>query len=111
MARLIAMRLRARAKVARRTRRLNHRSRHALRDPPHHHPLNRPPRPARASSTRGPRVDEQRRRLAALHREDIDPNTAPTLAAAVKLAVREKCVFIRFDSDGPLVDELPTYDW
>ncbi len=42
---------------------------------------------------------------------DIDPNTAPTLTAAVALAVREKCVFIRFDSDGPLVDELPTYDW
>lgn len=42
---------------------------------------------------------------------DIDPKTAPTLTAAVALAVRENCVFIRFDSDGPLVAELPTYEW
>lgn len=42
---------------------------------------------------------------------DIDPKTAPTLTGAVALAVRENCVFIRFDSDGPLVDELPTYEW
>ena len=42
---------------------------------------------------------------------DIDPKSAPTLTAAVALALRENCVFIRFDSDGPLVDELPTYEW
>jgi len=35
----------------------------------------------------------------------------PTLAAAVALAARENCGFIRFDSDGPLVTELPTYEW
>ena len=42
---------------------------------------------------------------------DIDPKSAPTLTAAVGLALRENCVFIRFDSDGPLVEELPTYEW
>lgn len=42
---------------------------------------------------------------------DIDPASAPSLAAVVALALREQCVFIRFDSDGPQVDELPVYDW
>lgn len=42
---------------------------------------------------------------------DINEKAAPSLTAAVALARRERCVFIRFDSDGPLVDELPAYDW
>ena len=36
---------------------------------------------------------------------------APVLVEAVKLAAREQCAFIRFDADGPVVDDLPTYDW
>lgn len=42
---------------------------------------------------------------------DIEPKAAPSLAAAVALAIREKCDFVRFDSDGPVVDELPSYAW
>ncbi len=42
---------------------------------------------------------------------DIDSKSAPTLTAAVALALRENCVFIRFDSDGPLVEELPVFEW
>ena len=42
---------------------------------------------------------------------DIDAEETPSLAAAVALAIRETCDFVRFDSDGPLVAELPTFVW
>ena len=42
---------------------------------------------------------------------DIDPLAAPSLVAAVELTRANRCIFIRFDSDGPLVDELPRFEW
>ena len=42
---------------------------------------------------------------------DIDASATPSLAAAVALAIREKCDFVRFDSDGPLAAQLPSFEW
>jgi hypothetical protein len=33
------------------------------------------------------------------------------LMACLKLAHMNGCEFLRLDSDGPTVEELPTYDW
>lgn len=42
---------------------------------------------------------------------DVDAVATPSLAAAVSLAIREKCDFVRFDSDGPVLDALPSFAW
>lgn len=36
---------------------------------------------------------------------------SPGFAKAIKLARKNDCLYIRFDSDGPEIDELETYDW
>lgn len=47
--------------------------------------------------------------LVSVHRE-ASPR-APSLLAAVALAKQLSCDFVRFDADGPVVEELPAYEW
>lgn len=36
---------------------------------------------------------------------------SPGLAAVIELAWNEKIEWVRFDCDGPKLDNIPTYDW
>jgi len=41
----------------------------------------------------------------------ITEGLSPGLAAVFELAWKEKIEWVRFDSDGPVLDNIPTYDW
>ena len=35
----------------------------------------------------------------------------PKIRSAIQVAKREGCGWIMWDCDGPVIDELPEYDW
>lgn len=42
---------------------------------------------------------------------DTDTDDAPELIAIIALAKAHDCSHVRFDSYGPIVPELPTFEW
>lgn len=42
---------------------------------------------------------------------DDPPGTPPEIRAALHLARLHRCKWLLFDSDGPVVEELQTYEW
>lgn len=42
---------------------------------------------------------------------DVPVTRFPTLVSALVFARRKRFAYVRFDSDGPLIDALPTFDW
>lgn len=42
--------------------------------------------------------------------EEVSP-IPKDLIACMKLALDHNCTYILFDSDEPIIEELPTYDW
>lgn len=47
--------------------------------------------------------------LISVHRDVSE--AALSLRAAIALAKHHACDFVRFDADGPLVEELQSFDW
>lgn len=46
-----------------------------------------------------------------VHKDFTSEDLSSTFHACLKLAQQHDCTYVRFDRDGPDVDELTTFDW